>query len=291
MRKDDVTLKDGVSQGKTGRRVEVARNYAIDRSGNVLKSHFLPSVIYGVVGFLLLSSCAFLSPTNHYATALLLIVAAFVTYLYVVFRIANRDWLDIRAIFSLVWLLTVGLASLRLLEYQEEWQTESWLLHGIAYVLFPVGFCFGSLVRDKGLTRWNILTKHCGKWLARSVSFSRLFWLALITTLIGLLAFIIAVLMKGTVPFFDSDPMAYLKFYTKFYVFSVAATSSSSLCYYIIRKGNLSAMKNFLLYGCILYSTFVFSCSCRIKRYFSNFCHHAYYCGILSSRQEALGSC
>ena len=87
---------------------------------------------------------------------------------------------------------------------------------------------------------------------------SRLFLICVITTIIGLLCFVINVAIRGYIPCFSSVRDAYLNFYTRFYIFAVAATSISGLCYYCIRTQNLSIWKKIILWLCIFYSTFAF---------------------------------
>lgn len=234
------------------------RNHKSVILGEKSKCLLLRSVTFGVIGLSLFVLCAHLSPINHYYVSLLLIVASILLYLYVVYRIADRNWLDLRAVFSIVWMFTIGLASLRLLAYQEEWQFWTWILLGFAYALFPIGFYFGEALSQRLFAHKRAYTASPRKLIQRTPSSERLFWVSFLTTIIGLLAFIIAICIKGTLPFFSSDPRAYVNFYTKFHVISAAATGISPLCYYTIRTGNLPFLKKVILYICILYSTFVF---------------------------------
>ena len=77
-------------------------------------------------------------------------------------------------------------------------------------------------------------------------------------TLIGLTCFLINVAIRGYIPYFSSDTDAYLKFYTRFHIFSTAASMISGLCYYTLITQKLSFWKKAFLVLSIIYSTFVF---------------------------------
>ena len=220
---------------------------------------FLIRYIYVPLGFFGFVCTMYLNPTRPFASGVLLILCAIALYFYVVFFTAHRNWLDIRAMFTAVWLGTIGLAALRLTGYQEQWQSLSWIYMGLAYAALQIGASLGIHFG----TKWQpALCKgfgklHLGKW---HFSFrpGRLFLICVITTAIGLACFITNVAIKGFIPCFSDDPFAYTNFYTKFHIFSVAACSISGLCYYAIRTQPLRIWQKIILYICILYATFLF---------------------------------
>ena len=195
---------------------------------------------------------AHLNPINHLLTASVLFVASVLSYFYISLRIVDRNWLDIRAVFSLVWLITISLASLRLLDYQEVWQANTWYSLAITYGVFPVGVEVGDwLVKYRNMYPGE-------RSIVEKANSNVLFWLCVGTTVVGLLSFVASMLLKGTPPLFNSNPWAYAEFYTKFHVFSVAATVISGLCYYTIRRPGISKFRKYCLYTCIVYSTLLF---------------------------------
>lgn len=221
------------------------------------KSHLLHA-LPSFVGLLSLLSGAFLAPFNHYLLGLLLILSAVFSYCFIAVM-NDRNWLDIRAVFSGTWLGTIGLASFRLLGYQEQWQPKTWVLVALAYLVFIVGASIGDHIGkthiQSALSR--LRNFHIGR-LHFQLQNNRLFAICIITSLIGLITFIINVWVRGYIPCFSSDPHAYTNFYSKVQIFSVAATAVSGLCYYVIRTQNLSVFKKILLYFCILYHTFAY---------------------------------
>ena len=124
------------------------RNHKSVILGEKSKCLLLRSVTFGVIGLSLFVLCAHLSPINHYYVSLLLIVASILLYLYVVYRIADRNWLDLRAVFSIVWMFTIGLASLRLLAYQESGNSGPGFCL-ICVCVVPGGFYFGEALSQR----------------------------------------------------------------------------------------------------------------------------------------------
>ena len=67
----------------------------------------LPGVLIGIVGLILgLVIC----PDNHYLAGLLLLVCAVCVYVYCVFVQTSRNWLDIRGVFSAIWLSLIHIS-------------------------------------------------------------------------------------------------------------------------------------------------------------------------------------
>lgn len=196
---------------------------------------------------------------NRYLYALFLTLLAAVGYFYIVFAVAGRNWLDIRAVFHGVWVFTIGLAALQLTEYQEDWQTKTWLCLAGAYAMFQIGASLGMWLNCRyahGISK-RVAGFKLGR-LSWKSSPNRLFGICVVTTLIGLGCFVANVMIRGYIPCFSDDPAAYLTFYTRFHVFAVASTVASGFCYYCIKTQKLAVWKKLVLWGCILYLTFLF---------------------------------
>lgn len=212
-----------------------------------------------LAGFLVLLSGILLSPINHYFLAALLVMGAVCVYLLQVFFVADRNWLDIRAVFSAVWMGTIGLAALRLAEYQKPWEAKTWVLVALAYFMLQIGASAGIMFGKK----WSVkVRQRAGKLKLGRVSFrmnpNRLFAICVITTGIGFACFAANVAIKGFIPCFSDIYNAYTLFYTKFHVFAVAATTVSGLCYYCIKTQPLGIFKKIILFLCIFYLVFAF---------------------------------
>lgn len=223
--------------------------------GNIRRKIHIYSYI--LVGTLLILSSILLNPWNHYINALVLLLGALGLYFYTVIAVANKNWLDIRAVFGGVWLGTLGLATLRLTGYQEPWQNMTWILCAVGYLAFQLGTNLGVFLGRKYAGK---ALKVKRKWFGMEFFFApeRLFWICVVTTLIGLFCFLLSVAQKGFIPCFSDDPRAYADFYTKFHIFSTAATAICGLCYYCIKTEKLSIVKKIILWLCIFYSLILF---------------------------------
>lgn len=221
----------------------------------IIQKNKFTNILYILVGTLVLGLGAVLNPINHYITGLLLMISAVVLYFYIVICVAQKNWLDIRAVFTGVWLFTIGLASLRLLDYQEPWQAMTWIYNALAYMMFQIGAIFGEVVWEKIYRKLkNVKCKH----FYFEMKENRLFGICVVVTIIGILCFVANVCIRGYIPFFSSDDSAYVQFYTKFYLFAVATTMVSSLCYYCIKTQKIALWKKVVLVLCIVYETFLF---------------------------------
>ena len=216
-------------------------------------------ILVAVIGFAAIASGALFSSFNHYFGALIIILSAVGLYFYEVLFIANKNWMDIRAVFTGMWLGTIGLASLRLMDYQEPWQIKTWILLATAYAMIQLGASVGMLVASEIVPKfYNKISKISFPRSKFKLQENRLFPICVITTIIGLLCFAINVAIRGYIPCFSSAGDAYINFYTKFHIFAVAATSISGLCYYCIKTQKLSIWKKIVMGLCIFYSTFAF---------------------------------
>lgn len=225
----------------------------------LLANKALLALLAGLIGAVALACGNRIGVNNHYSTAYALVPLAVVLYFYYVFFVADGNWMDIRALFSASWIGTIGLASLRLNGYQEQWQDKTWLIFGLAYMMFQVGATAGTLCAKKWYpaVRKRFSQLHIGR-LHFAFQPRRLYAVCIVTTLIGLACFIANIFIRGYIPCFSSSPTAYLDFYSKFHIFAVAATAISGLCYYCIRTQPLATWKKATLFLCILYLVFIF---------------------------------
>lgn len=214
---------------------------------------------YAVVCFLSMISGIFLNSMNHFWGGCLFAASGIGLYFFAVFFIADRNWLDLRAVFVGVWFVTVGMASMRMTGYQEEWQKETWVLFALSLIVFLIGASFGIEKGHRWYSKWRDKAASLGVGRLRfSFCENRLFWICIATTVIGIACFSANVAVKGFIPCFSSSTTAYMDFYTKFHIFSVASVGVSGLCYYCIKTQKLSLWKKTLLFLCIFYETILF---------------------------------
>lgn len=229
-------------------------------SGFLNRKQNLWTLLVTVVGSLAFIAAALLVPVNRFYAGLILIICGIAAYFVTVFFITDdRNWLDIRAVFSGVWLVTIGLAPFGLLDYQTQWKFLTWVFLGIAFLVYQIGSNLGIKL---GLRQYLKIVDKLKTLKIGRIGFefkgNRLFYICVTATGIGLVCFLIGVAIKGYVPCFHPSTSAYVDFYTKFHVFSVAATGVSGLCYYCIRTQKLNLAKKIILYVCIFYLVFLF---------------------------------
>lgn len=226
---------------------------------NIVCKENICFLLYTALTTALLATGSIFCGINRFVTGFVLVLVAVALYFFIVFSVAKKNWLDVRAVFHGVWVATVGLAALRLSNYQKEWQVKTWICLALAYSMFQIGAHLGMVGGSALFDRF----KDSGRKLKIGrirfeLKESRYFWICIVTTLVGLACFLINVAIRGYVPCFSDDPTAYITFYTKFHMFSVAATGVSGFCYYCIATQNISKFKKVLLVLCILYETFLF---------------------------------
>ena len=216
-------------------------------------------IAYTLAGVIAFFVGMLLSPVNQFAAGFVILFSAIGLYFFIVLGVADRNWMDIRAVFSGVWMATIGLAVFRLAEYQEVWKTKTWLLMIAAFVAFQIGSSMGiqcGLKLDR-VIRPRVRALRLGK-IRFQMHENRLFGICVVTTLIGFACFSINVAIKGFIPCFSDDVYAYQNFYTKFHVFAVASTGVSGLCLYCIKTQRLAVWKKIVLLLCIFYLAFAF---------------------------------
>ena len=207
----------------------------------------MSSIIFGIF--------AFIVDMNNYVGSAFLILEAFIVYFVLAKR--NDNFMSFSALFSGIWLGTIGLANLRLLEYQKDWGSETWVYLILSFFVFNLMILIGNRIGVKQTDNVKKSLNYNGKSFLFSVQKQRLFWICVIITIISFVCLIITWQIVGFIPFFvTNDQMAYAKFYTKFHLITQASTIISGLCYYAIKKGELSKIKKTILYICIFYLVF-----------------------------------
>lgn len=213
---------------------------------------------YGLLTIVYLVGYKF-SIYNNFLAFLILIVAS-VSYYFYFSLTPERSFLKFKAVFSGVWLCTIGLAQLRFLEYQVVWTSFTWINLCVSHLSFllanDLSHKYFYIFEDKfSLTKINKM-KLPFKY---EVKPQRYFWIATITTLTGIICLAINVAIKGYIPFFaaSSDTNAYLNFYTRFHTFVVASLVSGGLSYYCIKKYQLSRIKKIFLSFYIVLLVFI----------------------------------
>lgn len=221
------------------------------------KNNIYAAVIGTLAGAASMAVCAVLTPTHRFIGGLGLFAAGIALYFYFVFFCCGRNYLNIRAVFPAVWQCTIGLAALRLTEYQQQWEAVTWVCLILAYVVFQIGAWAGGLW---GGRLCRLAPPDRFKKADWRIHEDRLFWICICVTLFGLACFIVNILIRGYIPFLESrtNTSAYFEFYTRFQIFSTAEVCISPLCYYCLKTQRLPVWKRAVLICCILYSTFLY---------------------------------
>ncbi len=189
---------------------------------------------------------------KNWAAGILCMFSAIAFYSYFTYK--SKNLLNFQAVFSLAWLGTIGMAMLRLLNYQIKWSNKSLLAFYLTYIIFMIGLLTGGYIYQKLQNHkiFNFLNKE-HKFIEYHFQSQRIFAVAMVSAIIGILCFIITVKIKGFIPIFSTSITAYRDFYTKFVVFEVATIASCGLAYYGIKKVKLTLIKKILLFLSILF--------------------------------------
>ena len=185
-----------------------------------------------------------LNDINFNIASILLIVYAIAVYLYLYYLTKNP--VDLVAIFSGIWFATIGLANLKLLDYQNVWVHTTWLCLAIGYLCLSMGILLGNRLRviskiEKAVSE-KIQTKHWG------FKKERIFPIAVTLCVLSVVGFFLTAKIVGFIPFFVSnDPEAYVKFYTKFNLIYIMSTMVAPISLYGIKNCGYSKTKKALL--------------------------------------------
>lgn len=214
--------------------------------------------IYSAI--LMVYSIAYItSRENNILSTLVLLSVGVILYLFYSFR-ETVNLLDFKAIFSGMWMISIGLAQLQLLQYQVRWSIITWITLAVSHVVFLIANQLSAFLLDPSI---KALDKGLGKnHLSRRkiiVKNERLFWISIVSSSIGLLSFIANVMIKGYIPVFSigSSSSAYYDFYTRFQIFYVASLTSVGLSYYCIKALDLSKARRLMLWANIMLLNFI----------------------------------
>lgn len=216
----------------------------------------LPVIIWSI---LLFGFTPFFIEEHRYLASLVFLVSAVVLYGYFVWK-DHKNYFSFPALFSGIWLLTLGLASLQLTDYQVDWVNESWWYSGIGYLCLICGLQLGRVIfpvlsKKFNMHDWTVFNRKSR--IIFELKENRLFALCMVAAAVSLLAFIANIYVKGYLPFFSDSATAYTDFYTRFNIFVYAGTVASGLCYYCLKKQKLGRMKRVLLWAAIIYLVFL----------------------------------
>ncbi|MEE1047673.1 MAG: hypothetical protein U0M60_09635 [Clostridia bacterium] len=224
---------------------------------NLKSLEFKNRIIVVIMSVLVLVCGAFAADINQFLSGAILILGGIAVYFFIVNKLSDKNYLDFMAVFSGVWIATIGLAQLRLLDYQKIWEPRTWLNIVLATVCFQIGIPLGHYVGHKIAA---FIDSKKGLKIGR-IGFEfkkqRLFWICLGATVFAVAMFVWNVMIKGYIPFFSTMFNAYIEFYTKRMVFVTAACVISPIAYWCIKKCELDLWKKICMYVCIAANTFI----------------------------------
>lgn len=204
-----------------------------------------------------------LSPEWQLVSGAIMLVAGITFYFYYS-HLGTLSYLKFNALFSGVWLVTIGLSQMRFLEYQTIWAKTTWVAVCLAHLAFlfankSAHGLFPAIDKRWG-NKFNAI--KLGKRVqlikvSRSPNFY--FGVATICMIIGVLSFFGNVASKGYIPLFviNKNPRAYVEFYMRLQIFYVASTVSAGIAYFVAVKLPLPNFKKALLFLYILILVFV----------------------------------
>lgn len=201
----------------------------------------------------------FISKSQYAITGFFMIGAGIGGYLYFALK-GERSFLNMKGVFTIAWVSTIGLAQFMLNAYQEPWESFTWVCVCSAHVAFLIANDFAHRLFPALEQKFNLNKLNNSKFPFRyQRKDSRLFWIALITACIGIVLFIINVVIKGYIPLtaIKDNHQAYVEFYTRLHIFVVASMVSGGLAYYCLKKCVLSATKKVVCVFIIVILVFI----------------------------------
>ena len=137
------------------------------------------------------------SLTNSVLSFLVLSVAGISIY-FIFSKFRGKNYLNFVSIFSAVWMVTVGLSQLRILDYQVSWSNETWGCLFIANIMFILGNIFSRKIFTAVEPKYINSKVHLKyKSLYLRILPETLFWVITIFSCLGIVSFIINVIIKG----------------------------------------------------------------------------------------------
>lgn len=190
------------------------------------------SIIFSIIA-MLIGMIFYYYLSNYIMSAILIIEAIFLAIL---FKRKYNTFLNSCSIFSAIWFLTIGLATLKLHQLQQPWKIVTFLYLEMAYVAFIIGYMFKFGNKVKAKAKKNKITKK------EFLIFLSLFFLII------LIAFILEVIINGYIPIFSEDMASYQDFsVTGIHYFTVSCCLMLPLTYIFIKFFETSVIEKIYL--------------------------------------------
>ncbi len=201
--------------------------------------NFLIQEKYNIIATIILLFTPLINKLSYTIASIYLMVAAIVLF----FIIAKKkeNYFSLEAIFTVIWLGTIGLANLKLLDYQRLWSIKTWLVLSFSYFVFIFFMNIGSTLR---LFKCE---KFIDKFDFTNINPDKLFIVCMIFGVLSLIGFYITVIKCGFIPFFSNDINAYAKFYTKYVMITNFLIINIPICYFCLKNTTKIIKKIFLI--------------------------------------------
>lgn len=185
-----------------------------------------------------------LSENYNYISSILLICWSICTYIF--HEKKTDDIIDPVAVFSGIWIFSVGLAQLRLSKLQTPWLISVWLTFMLVPIIFWLTF---SITQNKLLKKNNKMPIALSHWKKKH-KYARLL------ILFGFFCLILLILqyqIKGYFPAFTKDVKARFDFYTKLIVLIVGTQAFIPMIIKCLYENKIKMWeKNLLLLASII---------------------------------------
>ncbi len=213
---------------------------------NVDKMNNIENIKIGtiMISTILILLAPVLNLINFNVASIVLILYAVVAYFYL-YRL-TRNPVDLIAIFSGVWFATMGLANLKLLDFQNVWGYSTWIYLALGFFCLSIGVVIGNRLKVVSKIEKKVFDRSKNKhW---GFSKERIFPISITLCILSVIGFFVTVKIVGFIPFFvTNDPNAYAKFYTKFNLIYIMSTMVAPISIYGIKNCNYGKIKKALL--------------------------------------------
>ena len=217
-----------------------SRRFNLDKMNNIENSKI--SIV--IISTILLLLAPVLNLINFNMASIVFCVYAVTVYIYL-YRLTGNP-VDLMAVFSGVWFATIGLANLKLLDYQNIWVYSTWIYLAIGFLCLSMGILIGNRLKIVSkIEKKMFSTVKNEQWRFTK---ERIFPISITLCILSVIGFCITVKMVGFIPFFvTNDPNAYAKFYTKFNLIYIMSTMVAPISIYGIKNCNYGMIKKVLL--------------------------------------------
>lgn len=213
----------------------------------------IKSFLCTIIMTFVLCIAAATSSINNFITGVVLIVLSIVLYFYSAVVLENKNYLSFRSVFSSIWVFTIGLASLRLTNYQTVWEEKTWIYLALAYLVFNIGIDAGHKSGERILNYLQNNQKFKFGQIVFELKENRLFYVCVFTTLISLICFIINIVIKGWIPFLFQIRLHMSIFIQDFMCSQLLVQLHQGYAIIVSKNKMNSKFKKVILYLCILY--------------------------------------